>query len=444
MCKFTIVNMVLELQCVSKSILLHPSDGLGLSCIQKKPQGAQNYRSWRRSIEIALSTKRKLGFIRGTVLRSVDDVAFLEQRDTCNNMVIIWLMSSVYESIAKSIMFVVGKVYYTNMKCMCEELDSMNELPRIVNITTKVNVFLATLHTHKVEQRFFQFLNGLDENYASQRSQVLLMSPLLSVNSPCALLQQDESQRGVFGGVNHLGINTTPLYSKSETKEKYYICGYKWHPKDKCWEKVGYLGIKNPNSLSKRARQFEKEEKVIRSDNALESIKAKKGYDVCQMDVSNAFLHGDSFEEVYMKCHPGYVGQGESVKDAERSSLVYKLKKSLYGLNQAPRQCKFMQNPTSVHIQEVNHLLRYLLSAPGQGILLAKSLASPISWKSKKQHVVSRSSAEAEYKAMTLTSCEVTWLVTLLKDLGIKDLGLVDLKCDNQAAILSCKSSLSC
>ncbi|XP_071718669.1 uncharacterized mitochondrial protein AtMg00810-like [Rutidosis leptorrhynchoides] len=126
---------------------------------------------------------------------------------------------------------------------------------------------------------------------------------------------------------------------------------------------------------------------------------------------------------------------------------------------------QFMQNPTSVHLQAVKHVLRYLLLAPSQGILLAKNSAvqlkafcdsdwascpmsrrsttgycillgsSPISWKSKKQAVVSRSSAEAEYRAMTLTCCEVTWLVSLLKDLGLKDLGPVDLFCDNQAAI---------
>lgn len=36
---------------------------------------------------------------------------------------------------------------------------------------------------------------------------------------------------------------------------------------------------------------------------------------------------------------------------------------------------------------------------------------------------------------MAMTCCEVTWLVTLLKDLGLKDLGPVDLYCDNQAAI---------
>ncbi|GKC02060.1 cysteine-rich receptor-like protein kinase 8 [Tanacetum coccineum] len=197
-------------------LFLHPSDGPGSLCVQDKLLGAQNYRSWKRSIEIALSTKRKLGFIKGTILRSLDDAALQEQWDTSNNM----LGRPVSE-------------YYTNMKCVWEDLDSMNELSSIVNITTEVNVFLKALQTQKEEQRLFQILNGLDENFASQMSQMLLMSPLPSVESACALLQEEESQRGVFGSSNHLGIETTALYSKNETKEKCSICGYKWHPEDK-------------------------------------------------------------------------------------------------------------------------------------------------------------------------------------------------------------------
>lgn len=41
---------------------------------------------------------------------------------------------------------------------------------------------------------------------------------------------------------------------------------------------------------------------------------------------------------------------------------------------------------------------------------------SQISQKSKKQHVVSRSSSEAEYHAMASAACEVTWLVKLLQE----------------------------
>ena len=30
------------------------------------------------------------------------------------------------------------------------------------------------------------------------------------------------------------------MYSKGEVKEKCNVCEYKWHPQEKCWEKVGY------------------------------------------------------------------------------------------------------------------------------------------------------------------------------------------------------------
>ena len=43
-----------------------------------------------------------------------------------------------------------------------------------------------------------------------------------------------------------------------------------------------------------------------------------------------------------------------------------------------------------------------------------------VSWKSKKQSVVSRSSAESKYRAMTEFVCEIMWLHQLLMEVGIK------------------------
>ena len=48
---------------------------------------------------------------------------------------------------------------------------------------------------------------------------------------------------------------------------------------------------------------------------------------------------------------------------------------------------------------------------------------------------MARSSAKAEFKAMTLGLCELLWLWIILEDLKINVQGTIDLFCDNQSAI---------
>ncbi|KAG5234660.1 Retrovirus-related polyprotein from transposon [Salix suchowensis] len=126
---------------------------------------------------------------------------------------------------------------------------------------------------------------------------------------------------------------------------------------------------------------------------------------------------------------------------------------------------RFMHQPRKSHMEAALRVVRYLKSAPGQGLFFSSKSdfrlraycdsdwagcpltrrsttgycvfigPSLISWRSKRQKTVSLSSAEAEYRAMAGACCELTWLRCLLKDLGLVHHESALLFCDNKAAL---------
>jgi len=60
--------------------------------------------------------------------------------------------------------------------------------------------------------------------------------------------------------------------------------------------------------------------------------------------------------------------------------------------------------------------------------------STPISWKSRKQRTVARSSTEAEYKALADGTIEILWICSLLAELQISTSSMTTLWCDNLGA----------
>ncbi|XP_062093958.1 uncharacterized mitochondrial protein AtMg00810-like [Humulus lupulus] len=205
-------------------------------------------------------------------------------------------------------------------------------------------------------------------------------------------------------------------------------------------------------------------------------IAAVKKWKIHHMDVHNAFLHGDLAEErIYAldiiseigllgakpvefpmeQNHRLALAAGRFLDDPERyhrlvGQLIYlgvtrpDLAYSIHILSQ------FMQQPEEEHWEEELRVVRYLKNNLGQGILLhadstlhlegwcdsdwascplmQRSLSgwfvllgySPVSWKTKRQPTISRSSAEAKYRPMASITWELKWLKQLLGELGVQ------------------------
>ncbi|CAL0300245.1 unnamed protein product [Lupinus luteus] len=126
---------------------------------------------------------------------------------------------------------------------------------------------------------------------------------------------------------------------------------------------------------------------------------------------------------------------------------------------------QFLSTPTTGHFNACLKILRYLKHAPGKGLFFPSNTRlslkdfsdsdwgscldtrrpvtgfcffigdSLISWKSKRQRTVSRSSAEAEYRVLALAGCEGQWLSYLLTNLLFPNTTHITLSCDNQSAL---------
>ncbi|GKD60198.1 hypothetical protein Tco_1297707, partial [Tanacetum coccineum] len=89
----------------------------------------------------------------------------------------------------------------------------------------------------------------------------------------------------------------------------------------------------------------------------------------------------------------------------------------------------FSQKEVDCHSQHMHSPLQSHFIA---GLRVLRNL---ISWKSKKQATISRSSTEAKYRCIASTTCEIIWLTHLLKDLGMEGLLPVPLHYDSTFAI---------
>ncbi|GJT26443.1 ribonuclease H-like domain-containing protein [Tanacetum coccineum] len=201
------------------------------------------------------------------------------------------------------------------------------------------------------------------------------------------------------------------------------------------------------------------------------------------MDVKNAFLNGSLNEEVY-------VSQPDRFVDSDHPEKVYRLRKTLYELKQAPRAwyyelsyflmskgftkdlsglpvdqtryhsmigslmcltysrpeivqavcycARYQARATERHLKEVKMIFRYLKGTINMGLWYSKDFGFKLTAFSDADHAGCLDTSKAEYMALSASCAQVMWMRTQLKDYGF-DYNKIPLYCDSRPAI-----SISC
>jgi len=132
---------------------------------------------------------------------------------------------------------------------------------------------------------------------------------------------------------------------------------------------------------------------------------------------------------------------------------------------------QFMHQPTQIHFQQLKRVMQYLKFTTNYGLKLKKPAhmklhafsaadwggnlddhtstsafiiyfgGNSVSWLSKRQRIVARSSTEAEYRSVENAATEIMWLTNLLGELHVK-IPSPHLFCDNIRATYLCSNPI--
>ncbi|XP_075643712.1 uncharacterized protein LOC142614951 [Castanea sativa] len=319
----------------SNPLYLHHEESPGAMLVYQ-PLVGENYPTWARSMQMALIAKNKLGFIDGTLTLSspmVKTSSAIQAWVHCDKMVASWILNSVSQEIATSIVYkdtaleiwnnlrerlsqgngprvfqllkdIAGITqgqssitsYFTQLNVLWDQLQKFQPFPMCscgfctCNLGQKLN----DLHHQDL---VMQFLLGLNDSYAQVRAQILLMDPLPSINKVYSLLIQEE-RHCIVGNNSGLHVESSTLVtelssssgnknnknSKGKEKPTCNHCGMMGYPDEKCYKIHGYPpGFKPKVKNSSIVHQVNLQDEQVEKNSSFASTSFPFTQEQCQL-----------------------------------------------------------------------------------------------------------------------------------------------------------------
>jgi hypothetical protein len=224
----------------SNPYYLHPNENPSLVLVTPSLD-SKNYKTWSRSMRVALISKNKLKFVDGTLNPPPVSDLLHEPWLRCNNMVLSWLQRCISETIAKSILwcdrasvvwqrlekrfaqddifrvadileelakFQQGNLdissYFTQLTTLWEEIQNFRPIRDCTCAIPCTCGAASDLKKYNEQDKVIKFLKGLNEQYSHVRSQIMLIDLLPDLDKTFSLVLQQERQTHIplFGDIS--------------------------------------------------------------------------------------------------------------------------------------------------------------------------------------------------------------------------------------------------
>ncbi|XP_019160869.1 PREDICTED: uncharacterized protein LOC109157415 [Ipomoea nil] len=262
--------------------------------------GSSNYNTWCISMRIALEVKNKWSLIDGSIASPIRDQPQYNTWRLCNLIVCSWLFKSVDPSIAQSVMHIdkakdiwddlkrrfsqqdaqrisllqdeihglkQGSLsineYYTKSRTLWEQMNTLRPLPICKWNPRCACGLVDEIRKERETDQVIRFLKGMNEEYSSLKSNVLVLDPLPEVYKIFVMAEKLEMHislnnlsLGSLDVIHSNVVQNTAIGNNNDEivtafnnhngkrnnmmKAKCTYCGMSGHTVDKCYKKHGY------------------------------------------------------------------------------------------------------------------------------------------------------------------------------------------------------------